>query len=169
MHILDIVDIDNVVPEIDELTLTQIGADVVTEYDVDKQSMEDWISRNKLALKLSDLKSEKKTEPWPGAANTKLPLVLNAAMKASAEEFSEMLRGNSIVKAEILGKRTPEKEARADRVKDRMNFQFYHELEEWQEDHDKLILSKNIIGTVHKKVLYTDGKIQSVLRRNVGS
>jgi hypothetical protein len=47
-----------------------------------------------------------------------------------------------------------------------MNFQFYHELDDWLEDHDKLIMSKNIVGTVHKKLFYADGKIQCVLRRN---
>lgn len=165
-HILDIVDIDNMVPELESDVLSTIGDDVVANYKVDKTSMEDWLERNDLAMKLIDMKPEKITDPWPGAAGTKLPLVLNAAMKASAEEFAEIMRGKEIVKAEILGKVTDEKVARSQRVRKRLNHQFYHELDDWKEDHDKLILSKNIIGTVHKKIFYADGKIQVVLRRS---
>ena len=166
MHILDIVDISNMVDEVDRETLETMGQAVCDEYDIDKLSMEDWLERNNLAMKLIDMKPERVTNPWPGAAGTKLPLVLNAAMKASAEEFAEITRGTEIVKTEIFGKVTPEKQARAQRVGKRMNHQFFHELEDWEEDHDKLILSKNIIGTVHKKIFYGDGKIQCVLRRS---
>ena len=166
LHILEIVDINNMVDELDGSHLDRIGASVVSEYEIDKISMEDWLERNELALKLIDMKPERKTDPWPGAAATKLPLVLNAAMKASAEEFSEILRGSDLVNAEIFGPVTEEKQARADRVVKRMNYQFYHELEDWEEDHDKLILAKNIVGTVHKKVFYGDGETQVALRRN---
>jgi len=166
MHILDIVDVDNMVVELDKETLDRIGAATILEFDVDKASMKDWLERNELALKLTDLKAEPTNDPWPRAAATKLPLVLNAAMKASAEEFAEIMRGKEIVKCEMLGKHSPEKMERCDRVATRMNFQLYHELDEWQEDHDKLIMSKNIVGTVHKKLFYSDGKIQCVLRRN---
>ena len=166
MHALDIVDIDNLVPELDEERLLEIGNSVCSEYRADKDSMDDWLSRNALALKLASMDNVPKTDPWPGAASTKLPLVLNAAMKASAEEFGEILRGKRLVKTEIFGKNTEEKRARAERVTKRMNFQFQRELSDWEEDHDKLIMSKNIVGTVHKKVFYADGKIQCVLRRN---
>lgn len=166
MHILDIVDIANMVDEVDDETLTKMGQDVCDEYKVDKTSMEDWLDRNTLAMKLIDMKPEKVSDPWPGAAGTKLPLVLNAATKASAEEFAEITRGTEIVKTEIFGAVTEEKQARAQRVAKRMNHQFFHELDDWEEDHDKLILSKNIIGTVHKKIFYGDRKIQCVLRRS---
>ena len=166
MHILDIVDIANMVDEVDDETLTKMGQDVCDEYKVDKTSMEDWLDRNTLAMKLIDMKPEKVSDPWPGAAGTKLPLVLNAATKASAEEFAEITRGTEIVKTEIFGAVTEEKQARAQRVAKRMNHQFFHELDDWEEDHDKLILSKNIIGTVHKKIFYGDREIQCVLRRS---
>ena len=166
LHILDIVDIDNLVPELEKTALDKIGADVVSDYDVDKRSMKDWIDRNDLALKLIDQKQEAKNDPWPGSASTKLPLVLNAAMKASAEEYTEIMRGNELVKTQVFGKSTPDKELRAERVAKRMNFQFYHELKDWEEDHDRLIMVKNIVGTVHKKYFYGDGEIQCVLRHN---
>jgi len=167
LHILDIVDIDNMVPELDDTILDKLGADVCDEYQIDKASMEDWLERNKLAMKLIDMKPEKRSDPWPGASNTKLPLVLNAAMKASAEEFAEIMRGTELVKTEIFGTVNDQKQARSQRVSKCMNHQFFHELEDWEEDHDKLILSKNIVGTVHKKIFYSKNEgIQCVLRRN---
>lgn len=166
MHILDLADIDNVAEYVDQTELDRIGAEVIRDYDTDKQSMSDWMDRNRLAMKLIDMKPEQKTDPWPGAAATKLPLVLNAAMKASAEEYAEVMRGDQLVKTKIFGRASDEKISRSNRVKKRMNYQFFYELEDWLEDHDKLILSKNIIGTVHKKYFYSQGKIQCVLRRS---
>ena len=168
LHILEIVDVDNMVDELGTNTLIGIGSRVVTEYDVDKVSMRDWLERNELALKLTDMKQAKVSDPWTGAANTKLPLVLNAAMKASAEEFAEIMRGSDMVQAEMFGKETEEKQARGERVTKRMNYQFYHELEDWEEDHDKLIMAKNIVGTVHKKIYYdkNEKQTQCILRRN---
>lgn len=166
MHILDLVDKNNLAPDLTKEQLSKIGSDVVTDYDVDFASMKDWRERNKLALDLINMKPEVKTQPWQGAANTKLPLVLNAAMKASAEEYAEILRGSELVKTELFGAKSEDKVKRGQRVSKRMNFQFYHELDEWTEDHDKLILAKNIVGTVHKKFFFADGKIQCVLRRS---
>lgn len=167
LDIKTIVGLDNLVPELDELTLTQIGSRVVEEYAVDKKSMQDWEERNEVARKLIDQKAEIKTEPWYKAANTKLPLVLHAASRMSAEEYAEILRGKELVKYEMFGKKDDAKQARADRVVKRMNFQYFHELEDWEEDHDKLIQAKNIWGTVHKKYIYCPGKgVECRLRRS---
>jgi len=166
LHILDLVSKGNIVPDLDQKVLDRIGAAVVSDYDTDKRSMQDWLDRNALALKLIDQKPEVKNDPWPNSASTKLPLVLNAAMRSAAEEYAEILRGDELVKADILGSVTPGKEARGQRVTKLMNYQIYHDLEDWEEDHDRLILVKNILGTVHKKYFYADGKIQCVLRLN---
>jgi len=165
LHILEIVTIDNLVDELDDDLLTKIGDRVVTSYDADKESMNEWTERNDEALKLTNLKNTKSNDPWDNAANTKLPLILNAAMKASAEEVAEIMRGTEIIQSTVFGKKTPEKMARARRVKQRMSHQIQHELEDWADDQDKLIMAKNILGTVHKKVFYSDGKIQVKLRR----
>jgi len=166
MHILDLVELDNIAEELDEKQLDEIGARVVEEYDVDVASMKDWNDQNDMSRDLISTKPEKKTEPWPGAANTKLPLILNAAMKVSAEELAEIMRGNEMVQYEMYGKNTPEKKLRAERVTKRMNFQYHRELENWEDDHDRLILTKNLLGVVHKKYFFSPekGRSECVLR-----
>ena len=129
--IADIVQMDNVAPYVAESELTRIGMRVCEEYDIDRKSMQDWIDRNELAQKLIDQKQEQKTEPWPGAANTKLPLVLNAAMRISAEEYAEIMRSKELVQCEIFGVETPDKIARSTRVSSRMNYQYQNEMEGW--------------------------------------
>ena len=165
-HILELVDMSNVATELDDRKLTEIGARVVTEYEFDKNTMKDWLERNELASKLIDMRQSNVTDPWPGAAGTKLPLVLNAAMKASAEEFAEIMRGTELVHTEVFGSKTQEKAERSIRVSKRMNHQFLHELDDWEADHDKLIMAKNILGTVHKKVFHDSGETVCILRRN---
>lgn len=161
MHILDLVELDNIAEKLDSRLLDEIGQRVVEEYDVDKGTMNEWEARNEISRKLISTKPEKRNDPWPGAANTKLPLILNAAMKVSAEEFAEVMRGRDLVQYETFGKVTPEKEARAKRVAARMNFQYHREMEDWEEDHDRLILAKNLLGVVHKKYFFSPEKNRS--------
>ena len=87
MHILDLVKLDNIAEELDDRLLDEIGSRVVEEHLVDVTSMDDWTKQNDVAKKLISTKPEKRSDPWPGAANTKLPLIMNAAMKVSAEEY----------------------------------------------------------------------------------
>ena len=166
MHILELVKIDNIADELDDQLLTEIGQRVVEEYEVDLSSMKDWSGINDIARKLIDPSPEERSDPWPGAASTKLPLILNAAMKVSAEEGAEILRGKEMVSYELFGQQTDEKLARAQRVAKRMNFQYRHEMEDWTEDHDRLILAKNLFGVVHKKYFFSPemGRSECVLR-----
>ena len=166
MHILDLVELDNIAEKLDKKQLDEIGARVVEEYLIDQKSMSDWNDQNDMARKLVDTKPEKKSDPWPGAANTKLPLILNAAMKVSAEELAEVMRGKDMVAYEMYGKETKDKKLRAERVSKRMNFQYHRELKNWKQNHDRLIQSKNLFGVVHKKLFFSPekGKIECVLR-----
>jgi len=166
LHITELVKIDNIAAELDQDILDKIGSRVIEEYEIDIASMKKWTERNDLTHKLIDPDPEEKSEPWPGAANTKMPLILNAAMKVSAEEFAEIIRGKDLVKYEMYGIETPEKLKRAQRVVKRMNFQYRHEMDDWEDDHDRLVLTKNLLGVVHKKYFFSPekGHCECVLR-----
>ena len=166
MHILELVEEDNIAEKLDQKILDAIGQRVVEEYGVDVRSMGDWNDQNNMARELVDTAPKKVSDPWPGAANTKLPLILNAAMKISAEEIAEVMRGKDMVAFEMYGKETPEKKARAERVTKRLNFQYHRELKNWERDHDRMVQAKNILGVAHKKYFYSPekGRIECVLR-----
>jgi chaperonin GroES len=70
------------------------------------------------------------------------------------------------VKIKAYGQEGPGKEERGQRVSKWMNHQFYHAIPDWEENHDKMIMAKNILGTVHKKYWYDGNKVRCALRRS---
>src|SRR5688572_16942836 len=59
----------NVADELDEVALGKIGAKVVREYQIDKDSRKEWEDRARRAMDLARQKKDEKSFPWPKASN----------------------------------------------------------------------------------------------------
>lgn len=145
---------DNICELLDEKKLGLIGQRVVDDYATDKESMDDWLERNEKAFEIIDHKFEGKSEPWDNAANAKIPLILGSSIKFQSEAGAEIIRGDELVKSEIFGKETEEKYLRSERVKAHMNYQIFHEMENWDGDMDQLLMCLPLIGCIHKKIYF---------------
>jgi hypothetical protein len=71
--------------------LHKIAEQVLTGYESDEMSREDWMKNNKEWLKLALLIRENKTFPWPKASNVKFPLIATAAMQFSARAYPSLV------------------------------------------------------------------------------
>ena len=161
MKIEKILDSINLVGDIkDDQILTKIGKQVVEGYDNDLDSRKPWEkdvdTYTKLALQIAD----KKTYPWPNASNVKYPLLATASMQFAARAYPSLVPSNGqIVKCQVVGfDPTGEKEARAKRISTHMSYQVMSEMEDWEEEMDRLLLSLPIIGTVFKKTYWDPEK-----------
>ena len=106
---------------------------------------------------------EEKTDPWPGCANVKFPLVTIAAMQCHAREYPALINGTEIVKCRVIGEdKDGQKTARAKRVAAHMSFQVLEEDSNWEDQMDRVMFTKPIVGTAFKKVYY-----DPTLRHNV--
>lgn len=154
----------NIAEDLDEDLLTTIGQEVSDGYKADLQSraaLEELLDKwTKLALQVTD----KKTYPWRNASNVKYPLLATAAMQFSARAYPTLVPSNGkVVKCKMLGfDPTGEKLKRAERVGKYMSYQIMDQMEEWEEEMDKLLITLPICGTVFKKSYFDPGK-----RRNV--
>lgn len=153
-HILELSQMENLVDLLEEDELTKLGMRVVQEYEDDRATMEEWLQFNDQMMDLVTQVAEKKTFPFDGSANTRLPLITNAVLSSHSEEMPEVIRDDEVLKARVFGKSTPEKEARAERVMRRLNWQLFYGIPEWEPGHDKAILFKNMLGVVHKKIYW---------------
>ena len=143
--------------------LDKIGDYVHEGYTTDKESrqtweeqVDDWV---RLALQVSDPKSH----PWPGAANVTYPLITTAALQFSARAYPSLLPGTNPVRGRVVGYDLDgTKTERAIRVGKHMSYQILHEMEDWEEEMDRLLFALPIVGTMFKKTYY-----DSVLQRNV--
>lgn len=163
LNIQEIVQNTNVAASLDEDTLTKIGNDVVEGYNDDKQSRSEWEKKAKEYFELALQVAKEKSFPWPKASNVKFPLVSIAAMQFGARAYPTLVPSTGkIVQMRVLGKDPDgEKFKRAQRVSTHMNYQLTVQMEDWEEDYDKLLIMLPIIGVAFKKTYY-----DSSLRRN---
>lgn len=153
----------NIAETLDEDTLKSIGNTVVEDYDTDVLSRKDWEDRNEDYIKLATQVKEEKSTPWPNAANVKYPLLTTAAMQFSSRAYSALVPGFDIVKGRVMGRDDDgQKTEKAIRIGKHMSYQLLEEMEEWEEDMDKLCMVLPIIGTAFKKTYYSPLKERNV-------
>jgi len=155
--------LDNIAPELDEEFLEQLGSDVCDNFEDDLSSRSDWEENYQDAMKLASQMVEEKSFPWDGASNMKYPILTEAAIQFNARSYPALVPNDSVVKSRVVGfDPTGQKSDAAIRVSRHMNYQLLEEMEEWEEDMDKLLLAVPIIGCMFKKSYY-----DPIKRRNV--
>ena len=156
----DLIEENNIADLLEDDQLIEIANDVVEGFESDLQSRTSWekdlTAWTKLALQIS----EQKTYPWAGAANIKYPLLATAAMQFAARAYPTLVPSNGkIVKCRVVG-HDPDgaKAQRADNISVHMSYQLIDEMDDWEEDMDRLLLSLPIAGTCFKKTYWDSGK-----------
>lgn len=146
----------NIVDELDDNILAQIGAKVVEEFQIDEESRKasGWEERYKDAMKLALQTKEAKNYPWPNASNVKYPLISTAAIQFNARAYPAIIDGPEVVKGAVKGRPTPEKVARAERVGKHMSYQLLEEMDDWEEDTDRLLIQLPIVGCAFRKTWF---------------
>jgi len=133
---------DNLVDDLPEGRLAEIADQVLSDYKTDKDSMSDWHKKMQRGLELAALVKKDKTYPFKDASNVKFPLVTSAALQFNARAYPAIVAPDRVVKAKVWGSdQAGEKAARADRISEHMSFQLTAEIEEWEEDTDRLLKS----------------------------
>ena len=150
----------NLAEELDDDTLISIGNDVVEGYETDKASREPWEKDLKTWTELALQISGNKTYPWPNAANIKYPLLATAAMQFAARAYPTLIPSDGkIVKCRVTGfDHDGEKTKRAERISKHMSYQVLEEMDDWEEDMDKLLICLPIAGTCFKKTYWNPNK-----------
>jgi chaperonin GroES len=151
----------NIADQLDETKLAEIGRKVCFGYNIDEDSRKDWWKLTQEGLKIARQVSEKKSYPWAGAANIKYPLIATAAIQFAARAYPQIIQGTDVVKAQMVGKPTLDKEARAKRVGMHMSYQLLEQMEEWESDTDQLLTALPVVGMYFRKTYY-----DTLLRRN---
>jgi len=146
----------NLIPDLDDNTVTSIGRRVVDEYqmDVESRKKEGWDDKYKSAMDMALQIKEAKNYPWPGAANIKYPLIATAAIQFNARAYPAIVDGWNVVKGKVLGQPTPEKRDRAERIASHMSYQLLEEMDGWEEDTDRLLLMLPVVGSVIRKTWF---------------
>ncbi len=145
----------NLAEELHDSDLNKIGALVKAGYDTDLRSRSSWEDKIEEWTNLALQVAEQKTFPWVGAANVKYPLITTAALQFSARAYPALLPGTSPVRGRVIGYDVDgSKTERAIRVGKHMSYQILEEMEDWEEEMDRLLFALPIMGCVFKKTYF---------------
>jgi len=163
LNLTKILSSSNLAEKMHEDDLCKIGSYCHEGYEVDLGSREGWEDNLDEWMELAMQAQEEKTFPWPGAANIKYPLITTAAMQFSARAYAALLPGMNLVKGRVIGEdETGEKHETAIRVGKHMSYQLLEEMEDWEEQMDRLLFSLPIVGCMFKKSYFDAIKAHNV-------
>jgi chaperonin GroES len=94
---------DNLVDDLSQEELNQLGEDVVRTYLLDRDARTDWDRLSKSAMELAKQVKENKSFPWQGASNVKHPLITVSCIQFAARAYPEIVKGDKVVKCRIVG------------------------------------------------------------------
>ena len=152
----------NIAEDLDKQKLLEIANQIVDGYDTDKDSRKPWEKDLKTWTELALQVSTPKTFPWTNAANIKYPLLATAAMQFAARAYPTLVPSSGkIVKCRVVGKdEDGEKAKRAYRISTHMSYQVLDQMDDWEEEMDKLLITLPIAGTCFKKTYWNSSKEQ---------
>lgn len=178
-RLTEFIEADNIADLLGEEELKEIGLRVVEEFGIDERSNEEWAKTAKKAMDIALQVREPKNYPFDNASNVKWPLITVAALQFNARAYPEIVSGDKIVKAKVIGDDSgipvmdpqtgqpvidPQsgapawkvqpgaKQQKADRISEHMSYQLLEEMDGWDEDTDTLLIQLPIIGHAFRKV-----------------
>jgi len=146
----------NLAEDLDERTLKKISSELVTDYNKDRVSRQDWETTYTQGLDLLGFKYQDLTRPFQGATGVTHPLLAEAVTQFQAQAYKELLPAEGPVRTQVVGVETPQTTAQATRVKDFMNYMLMEVMEEYTPDFDQLLFYLPLSGSAFKKVYYDD-------------
>jgi len=146
----------NLAEDMDDDTLYDIGNTVYENYIADKDSRSEWEAMFERGFDLLGLKIQETSEPFEGACTAVHPLLIESAVKFQSKASQELFPSSGPVKAQILGKTTPEKELQANRVQNFMNYQVTEQMPEYFDEFERMLFHLPLLGSAFKKVYYDE-------------
>jgi len=153
---------ENLAALLEEDQLTEIGSQIVEDYDENKASRQDWEDSYTKGLDLLGFKYENRSDPFQGASGATHPVLAEAVTQFQSLAYKELLPASGPVRTQIIGKADQAKEDQSDRVKEFMNYQLMVEMKEYEPEFDQMLFNLPLAGSTFKKVYY-----DSVMQRCV--
>ncbi len=146
----------NIALHLDDDKLNEIGMGCKRGFDIDCETRTEWERNVDEWTKLAIQTKEQKTYPWPKASNIKYPILSTAAMQFAARAYPSLVPSDGqVVKSKVIGK-DPDgsKQQRAEHTSIYVSYQLMEEMDNWEEDMDRLLIMLPIVGTMFKKTYW---------------
>jgi hypothetical protein len=145
---------ENLAELLDERELSTISNELVSAYEEDLESRQDWFDSYTEGLDLLGINSDSRSQPFEGASGVHHPILAEAVTQFQAQAYKELLPAGGPVDTEVLGMTDDAKLEKANRVKNFMNYQITYKMEEYDSEMDQLLFYLPLSGSAFKKVYY---------------
>ena len=145
---------ENLAEQLSDGDLSTIARELSDAYEGDKESRSDWSSTYAEGLELLGMQYEDRTNPFPGASGVSHPLLAESVTQFQAQSYKELFPAGGPVKTQIMGMTNPQVEAQSQRVKEFMNFQLTHVMEEYEPELDQMLFHLPLSGSAFRKIYF---------------
>ena len=146
----------NLAEVLDESFMQSLSSELVEKIEADKSSREDWEQGYTKGLDLLGFKYEERTRPFRGASSVNHPMLAQAVTQFQAMSYVELLPSDGPVRTQVVGANTTQLQQAAERVKDYMNYEITHVMEEYNPEMDQLLFQLPLSGSAFKKVYFDE-------------
>ena len=148
---------ENLAEVVSDSELDKIYIELTAAIENDKSAREDWEKTYTDGLKYLGMKFEEgRSEPFEGASSVIHPLLGESVTQFQAQAYKELLPAQGPVKTQVVGEYNAAVEEQAQRVKEFMNYQITHVMEEYDEELDQMLFYLPLAGSAFKKVYYDE-------------
>ena len=144
----------NLADELEDSDLQTIFNQCVADVEADLSSRSEWEQQYRDGLEFLGMRYEERSQPFEGASGITHPLLAESVTQFQAQAYAEILPSQGPVKTQIVGAITPDSEGQAARVKEYMNYQLMHVMEEYDPETDMLLFYLPLSGSAFRKVYY---------------
>ena len=146
----------NLAEEMPDRELQRISGELLSEYDANKASRQDWEDAYSSGLDLLGFNYEERAQPFRGSSGVTHPLLAEAATQFQAQAFNELLPASGPVRTVVMGEETRAKSSQAQRVRQFMNFYITSVMEDYTPDMDQMLFYLPLAGSTFKKTYYDE-------------
>ena len=152
----------NIAEEMDDDELSHLSSELIGQYEADRESRADWEQTYIQGLDLLGFKMEDRTQPFQGASGVSHPLLAESVTQFQAQAYKELLPAGGPVRTQVIGEETDETTAQSERVKEFMNYQITHVMEEFDPELDQMLFYLPLSGSAFKKIYYDQNMQRAV-------
>ena len=146
----------NLAEVLDEGFMQSLSNELVEKIEADKSSREDWEQGYTKGLDLLGFKYEERTRPFRGASSVNHPMLAQAVTQFQAMSYVELLPSDGPVRTQVVGANSTQLQQAAERVKDYMNYEITHVMEEYNPEMDQLLFQLPLSGSAFKKIYFDE-------------
>ena len=146
----------NLAEVLDESYLQSLSNELIDKIDDDKSSREEWEQAYTKGLDLLGFKYEERSRPFRGAASVNHPVLAQAVTQFQAMAYVELLPSDGPVRTQVVGANSAELQQAAERVKDYMNYEITHVMEDYNPEMDQLLFQLPLSGSAFKKIYFDE-------------